>query len=170
VGFGLTYDIVLTARGFHPLKVSASEHRAVANGREERRIEKRVRGGRRKTKRRSMTQQNPPHVGGVITSEGWSKRPKMSFKNQISYRAAGSAGVSLIGVGNWVRLGVSFVCTVCSASGPVVSVVGDDRSGDPLHERCDESDVYKGKVAQVGMVPDLVGRLNTLADRKSTIY
>ena len=52
----------------------------------------------------------------------------------------------------------------------MVSVVGDDRSGDPLHERCDESDVYKGKVAQVGMVPDLVGRLNTLADRKSTIY
>jgi len=32
VGFGLTYDIVLTARGFHPLKVSASEHRAVAKG------------------------------------------------------------------------------------------------------------------------------------------
>ena len=52
----------------------------------------------------------------------------------------------------------------------MVSVVGDDRSGDPLHERCDASDVYKGKVAQVGMVPDLVGRLNTLADRKSTIY
>ena len=52
----------------------------------------------------------------------------------------------------------------------MVSVVGDDRSGDPLHERCDESDVYKGKVAQVGMVPDLVGRLNTLADRKSTIF
>ena len=53
----------------------------------------------------------------------------------------------------------------------MVSVVGDDRSGDPLHERCDESDVvYKGEVAQVGMVPDLVGRLNTLADRKSTIY
>jgi hypothetical protein len=52
----------------------------------------------------------------------------------------------------------------------VVSVVGDDRSGDPLHGRCDESDVYEGKVAQVGMVPDLVGRLNTLADRKSTIY
>ena len=52
----------------------------------------------------------------------------------------------------------------------MVSVVGDDRSGDPLHARCDESDVYKGEVAQVGMVPDLVGRLNTLADRKSTIY
>ena len=91
-------------------------------------------------------------------------------KTKFRTALAGSAGVSLIGVGNWVRLGVSFVCTVCSASGPVVSVVGDDRSGDPLHERCDESDVYEGKVAQVGMVPDLVGRLNTLADRKSTIY
>ena len=78
--------------------------------------------------------------------------------------------VSSIGVCNRVRLGVKFVCTVYSASGPMVSVVGDDESGDPLHERCDESDVYKGKVAQVGMVPDLVGRLNTLADRKSTIY
>jgi hypothetical protein len=34
---------------------------------------------------------------------------------------------------NRVRLGVKFVCTVYSASGPMVSVVGDDRSGDPLH-------------------------------------
>ena len=42
----------------------------------------------------------------------------------------------------------------------MVSVVGDDRSGDPLHARCDESDVYKGEVAQVGMVPDLVGRFD----------
>ena len=39
----------------------------------------------------------------------------------------------------------------------MVSVVGDDRSGDPLHERCDESDVYEGEVAQVDMVPELVG-------------
>ena len=45
-------------------------------------------------------------------------------------------------------------------SGPVVSVVGDDRSGDPLHERCDESDVYEGEVAQVDMVPELVGRFD----------
>ena len=57
--------------------------------------------------------------------------------------------VSLIGVCNRVRLGVKFVCTVYSASGPMVSVVGDDGSGDPLHERCDESDVYEGEVAQV---------------------
>ena len=34
----------------------------------------------------------------------------------------------------------------------MVSVVGDDRSGDPLHGRCDESDVYEGEVAQVDMV------------------
>ena len=34
---------------------------------------------------------------------------------------------------------------------------GDDRSGVPLHERCDESDVYKGEVAQVDVVPELVG-------------
>ena len=39
----------------------------------------------------------------------------------------------------------------------MVSVVGDDGSGDPLHERCDESDVYEGEVAQVDMVPELVG-------------
>ena len=62
-----------------------------------------------------------------------------------------------IGVCNRVRLGVKFVCTVYSASGPMVSVVGDDRSGDPLHERCDESDVYEGEVAQVDVVPELVG-------------
>ena len=53
--------------------------------------------------------------------------------------------VSLIGVCNRVRLGVKFVY---SASGPMVSVVGDDRSGDPSHERCDESDVYEGEVAR----------------------
>ena len=52
------------------------------------------------------------------------------------------------------------MCTVYSASGPVVSVVGDDRSGDPLHERCDESDVYEGEVAQVDVVPELVGRFD----------
>ena len=44
-----------------------------------------------------------------------------------------------------------------SRVGPLVSVVGDDRSGDPLHERCDESDVYEGEVAQVDVVPELVG-------------
>ena len=37
----------------------------------------------------------------------------------------------------------------------MVSVVCDDGSGDPLHERCDESDVYEGEVAQLDMVPEL---------------
>jgi len=36
-----------------------------------------------------------------------------------------------------------------SRVGPLVSVVGDDRSGDPLHERCDESDVYEGILPSV---------------------
>ena len=39
----------------------------------------------------------------------------------------------------------------------MVSVAGDDRSGDPLHERCDESDVYEGEVSQADVVPELVG-------------
>ena len=44
----------------------------------------------------------------------------------------------------------------------MVSVVGDDRSGNPLHERCNEGDVYEGdvyegEVAQVDVVPELVG-------------
>ena len=42
----------------------------------------------------------------------------------------------------------------------MVSVVGDDGSGDPLHERCNEGDVYEGEVAQVDMVPELVGRFD----------
>ena len=48
--------------------------------------------------------------------------------------------------------------------GPVVSVVGDDRSGDPLHERCDESDVYEGEIAQVDVVPELVGWFDGVID------
>ena len=61
-------------------------------------------------------------------------------------------------------MGVKFVCTVYSASGPMVSVVGDDGSGDPLHERCDESDVYEGEVAQVDVVPELVGWFDGVID------
>ena len=41
---------------------------------------------------------------------------------------------------------------------------GDDRSGVPLHERCDESDVYKGEVAQVDVVPELVGWFDGVID------
>ena len=46
----------------------------------------------------------------------------------------------------------------------MVAVVGDDRSGNPLHERCDKSDVYEGEVAQVDMVPELVGRFDGVID------
>ena len=45
-----------------------------------------------------------------------------------------------------------------SRVGPLVSVVEDDRSGDPLHERCDESDVYEGEIAERDVVPELVGQ------------
>ena len=72
--------------------------------------------------------------------------------------------VSLIGVCNRVRLGVKFVCAVYSASGPMVSVAGDDRSGDPLHERCDKSDVYEGEVSQADVVPELVGWFDGVID------
>jgi len=43
----------------------------------------------------------------------------------------------------------------------VVAVVGD---GNPLHERCDKSDVYEGEVVQVDMVPELVGRFDGVID------
>ena len=53
---------------------------------------------------------------------------------------------------------------VHTASDPVVAVVGDYRSGNPLHERCDKSDVYEGEVTQVDMVPELVGRFDGVID------
>ena len=46
----------------------------------------------------------------------------------------------------------------------MVSVVGDDGSGDPLHERCNESDVYEGEIAQVDVVPELVGWFDGVID------
>ena len=45
-----------------------------------------------------------------------------------------------------------FVCTVHSATSAVLAVVGDGRSGDPLHERDDKRDVYEGEVAKVDLV------------------
>ena len=42
-----------------------------------------------------------------------------------------------LGVSDRVRLHVVFVCTVHSATSAVLAVVGDGRSGDPLHERGD---------------------------------
>ena len=62
----LIHDDVPTARGFDGVKVSASEHRAVTNGRDERRIEKRFRRG-----------------VSHITSEGWFLTPKMSSKGPL---------------------------------------------------------------------------------------
>ena len=40
-----------------------------------------------------------------------------------------------------------------------MAVVGDGRSGDPLHERDDESDVYEGEVEMVDSVSELVRRV-----------
>ena len=41
-----------------------------------------------------------------------------------------------------------------------MAVVGDGRSGDPLHERDDKSDVYEGEVAMVDSVSELVRRVD----------
>ena len=40
----------------------------------------------------------------------------------------------------------------------MLAVVGDGRSGDPLHERDDKRDVYEGEVAKVDLVSELVRR------------
>ena len=42
----------------------------------------------------------------------------------------------------------------------MIAVVGDGRSGDPLHERDDKRDVYEGEVAKVdlGLGPRSAGR------------
>ena len=45
-----------------------------------------------------------------------------------------------------------------------MAVVGDGRSGDPLHERDDKRDVYKGEVAMVDSVSELVRRVDGVAD------
>ena len=50
------------------------------------------------------------------------------------------------------------MCTVHSATSAVLAVVGDGRSGDPLHERDDKRDVYEGEVAKVDLVSELVRR------------
>ena len=56
-----------------------------------------------------------------------------------------------------------FVCTVHSATSAVIAVVGDGRSGDPLHERDDKRDVYEGEVAKVDWfrVTHTINRLDT---------
>ena len=45
-----------------------------------------------------------------------------------------------------------------------MAVVGDGRSGDPLHERDDKRDVYKGEVAMVDSVSELVRRVDGVVD------
>ena len=55
-----------------------------------------------------------------------------------------------------------FVCAVHPATSAVLAVVGDGRSGDPLHERGDKRDVYEGDVAKVDLVSELVRRVDIL--------
>ena len=43
-------------------------------------------------------------------------------------------------------------------------VVGDGRSGDPLHERDDKRDVYEGEIAKVDLVSELVRRVDGVVD------
>ena len=69
-----------------------------------------------------------------------------------------------LGVSDRVRLHVVFVCTVHSATSAVLAVVGDGRSGDPLHERGDKRDVYEGEVAKVDSVSELVRRVDGVVD------
>ena len=45
-----------------------------------------------------------------------------------------------------------------------MAVVGDGRSGDPLHERDDKRDVYEGEVAKVDLVSELVRRVDGVVD------
>ena len=69
-----------------------------------------------------------------------------------------------LGVSDRVRLHVVFVCAVHPATSAVLAVVGDGRSGDPLHERGDKRDVYEGEVAKVDSVSELVRRVAGVVD------
>ena len=46
----------------------------------------------------------------------------------------------------------------------MLAVVGDGRSGDPLHERDDKRDVYEGEVSEVDSVSELVRRVDGVVD------
>ena len=46
----------------------------------------------------------------------------------------------------------------------MLAVVGDGRSGDPLHERDDKRDVYEGEVSEVDPVSELVRRVDGVVD------
>ena len=54
------------------------------------------------------------------------------------------------------------MCTVHPATSAVMAVVGDGRSGDPLHQRDDKRGVYEGEVAKVGSVSELVRRVDVV--------
>ena len=56
------------------------------------------------------------------------------------------------------------MCTVHPATSAVLAVVGDDRSGDPLHERGDKRDVHEGEVSEVDTVSELVRRVDRVVD------
>ena len=53
---------------------------------------------------------------------------------------------------------------VHSVASAVKAVVGDGRSGDPLHERDDKRDVYEGEIAKVDLVSELVRRVDGVVD------
>ena len=50
-----------------------------------------------------------------------------------------------------------------------MAVVGDGRSGDPLHERDDKRDVYEGEVAKADSVSERVRRVLVRRRRKYLI-
>ena len=57
-----------------------------------------------------------------------------------------------------------FVCSVHPSTSAVLAVIGDGRSGDPLHEGANKSNVYEGEVAEVGLVSELVRRVDGVVD------
>ena len=58
---------------------------------------------------------------------------------------------------------IVIVSAVHPLTSAVLAVVGDGRSGDPLHERDDKRDVYEGEVAKVDWfrVTHTINRLDT---------
>jgi len=59
---------------------------------------------------------------------------------------------------------IVIVSAVHPLTSAVLAVVGDGRSGDPLHERGDKRDVYEGEVAKVDFVSELVRRVDGVVD------
>ena len=59
---------------------------------------------------------------------------------------------------------IVIVSAVHPLTSAVLAVVGDGRSGDPLHERDDKRDVYEGEIAKVDLVSELVRRVDGVVD------